>query len=111
AHESSFPRDTLVYSYQSICYPAYGWRWVVAPWIYGWGPRPYWGAWGPRYYGWYAHPWFRVGGYWGWGGYHGWGQYHGWIGPRSWSARGWAKAQAYYHSGSGSMRLSMPAPA
>ena len=43
-----------------VYYPAFGWRWVVAPWVFGWGPRPYWGVWGPRYYHWYARPWFRV---------------------------------------------------
>ena len=62
-------------------YPVYGWRWVVAPWVYGYGPAPYWGVWGPRYFAWYAHPWFRVGGYWGWGGYRGWGHYGGWSAP------------------------------
>jgi hypothetical protein len=33
-----------------VYYPALGWRWVVAPWVFRWGPRPYW----------HAHPWFRV---------------------------------------------------
>jgi len=93
------PADTQIYPYQYIYYPVYGWRWMVAPWVYGWGPQPYWGAWGCRYFGWYSRPWFRVGGYWGWGGYHGWGNYHGWVGPRSWGGRGWASAPAYYRAG------------
>jgi len=92
------PADTQAYPYAYVYYPAYGWRWVVAPWIYGWGPRPYWGTWGPRYFAWYSRPWFRVGGYWGWGGYRGWGHYHGWLGPRSWGSRGWHDAPAYYRN-------------
>jgi len=93
--------DPQVYPYEYVYYPVYGWRWVVAPWVYGYGPLPYWGAWGPRYFVWYAHPWFRVGGYWGWGGYRGWGRYHGWIGPHAWGARGWVRAPAYYRTGVG----------
>jgi hypothetical protein len=95
------PADPQVFPDQYVYYPAYGWRWVVAPWVYGYGPSPYWGALGPRHYAWYAHPWFRVGGHWGWGGYRGWGHYRGWVGPRSWGARGWAGAPAYYRSGVG----------
>jgi hypothetical protein len=95
------PNDLQVFPDQYVYYPVYGWRWVVAPWVYGYGPSPYWGAPGPRYFVWYAHPWFRVGGYWGWGGYRGWGHYRGWVGPRSWGARGWARAPAYYRSGVG----------
>ncbi|HTP28502.1 MAG TPA: hypothetical protein VMK12_22950 [Anaeromyxobacteraceae bacterium] len=91
----NIPDDPQVYPDQYVYYPAYGWRWVVAPWVYGYGPAPYWGAFGPRYYAWYAHPWFRVGGYWGWGGYR------GWVGPRAWGARGWRGAPAYYRTGVG----------
>jgi hypothetical protein len=93
--------DLQVYPDQYVYYPAYGWRWVVAPWVFGYGPAPYWGAWGPRYFAWYAHPWFRVGGYWGWGGYRGWGHYRGWIGPRAWGAHGWRGAPTYYRTGVG----------
>jgi hypothetical protein len=95
------PADTQVFPDQYVYYPAYGWRWVVAPWVYGYGPSPYWGTLGTRSFVWYSRPWFRVGGYWGWGGYRGWGNYHGWIGPRTWGARGWAGAPAYYRSGLG----------
>ena len=95
------PGDAQVFPDQYVYYPAYGWRWVVAPWVYGYGPAPYWGVLGPSYFVWYAHPWFRVGGYWGWGGYRGWGHYRGWVGPRAWGARGWAAAPAYYRSGVG----------
>jgi hypothetical protein len=62
--------DPYMYCY----YPGYGWDWLSAPWIFGWGPRPYWGAFGLGYFAWYSHPWFgyRFGA--GWGGYRGtWG--------------------------------------
>lgn len=95
------PGDPQVFPDEYVYYPAYGWRWVVAPWVYGYGPAPYWGALGPRAFVWYARPWFRVGGYWGWGGYRGWGRYRGWVGPRAWGARGWAGAPAYYRTGVG----------
>jgi hypothetical protein len=103
------PGDPQVYPYQYVYYPAYGWRWIVAPWVYGYGPSPVWGPMGPRHFVWYSRPWFRVGGYWGWGGYRGWGHYRGWIGPRAWGARGWHGAPAYYHSGVGGPHH--PAPA
>jgi len=95
------PPDPQAFPEAYVYYPVYGWRWVVAPWVYGYGPAPYWGGPGIRLFAWYAHPWFRVGGYWGWGGYRGWGQYRGWIGPRAWGARGWAGAPAYYRTGIG----------
>ena len=95
------PSDPQVFPDQYVYYPVYGWRWVVAPWVYGYGPSPYWGGPGLRFFVWYSHPWFRVGGYWGWGGYRGWGAYRGWVGPRSWGAHGWARAPAYYRSGVG----------
>ncbi len=78
------PQDPQVYPSQYVYSADYGWRWVVAPWVYGWGPSPQWGAWGPRAFAWYSRPWFRVGGYWGWGGFRGWGSYRGWVGPRQW---------------------------
>jgi len=102
------PPDTQTFPEAYVYYPVYGWRWVVAPWVYGYGPVPYWGAPGIRPFAWYAHPWFRVGGYWGWGGYRGWGAYRGWVGPRAWGAHGWAGAPAYYRTGVGERR---PAPA
>jgi hypothetical protein len=95
------PPDPQLFPDMYVYYPAYGWRWVVAPWVYGYGPQPYWGRGGVRFYVWYAHPWFRVGGYWGWGAYRGWGPYRGWVGPRVWGPRGWAGAPPYYRSGVG----------
>jgi len=74
------------YPYSYIYYPTVGWCWLYSPWIYGWGPGPYWGPYGRVHFAWYARPWFsrpiyrggywggyRGGGYWG-GGYRG---YHG----------------------------------
>ena len=37
----------------------FGWRWVLAPWVFGLGPWPYF-VHGPRLFAWYKHPWFRV---------------------------------------------------
>jgi hypothetical protein len=95
------PADPQVFPDQYVYYPAYGWRWVISPWVYGYGPQPYWGVRGVRVFAWYAHPWFRVGGYWGWGGYRGWGHYRGWVGPRVWGPHGWRGAPAYYRTGHG----------
>ena len=36
-----------------------GWGWLLSPWVFSMGPRPYWGVYGPRYYAWHARPWFR----------------------------------------------------
>ncbi len=47
-------------AYEYAYYPAFGWRWVVAPWILRFGVVPYWGALGPARFAWYAHPWFRI---------------------------------------------------
>jgi hypothetical protein len=93
--------DPQVYPEQFVYYPVYGWRWVISPWVYGYGPQPRWGPGGVTLFVWYARPWFRVGGYWGWGAWHGWGPYRGWIGPRRWGAGGWAGAPVYYRTGVG----------
>src|SRR5262249_37513299 len=37
-----------------VYFPSYGWRWVVAPWVWGIGPRPYFGVYGWARYGWYG---------------------------------------------------------
>jgi hypothetical protein len=63
-----------------VYYPDAGWCWVVAPWLWGWGPMPYFGLWGPRYYGWFGvglGHWYGYGGhyhYYGWGSRAYWGQ-------------------------------------
>ena len=53
-----FGHSSVAYAY--AYYPAFGWRWVVAPWILRFGTVPYWGVLGPARFGWYAHPWFRT---------------------------------------------------
>jgi hypothetical protein len=53
--------DDAALAYQYAYYPSYGWRWLVAPWILGYGVAPYWGTLGPARFAWYGHPWFRVG--------------------------------------------------
>jgi len=44
--------DASPYSY--VYYPSYGWMWLAAPWIWGWGAYPYFGPRGPGGFGWYA---------------------------------------------------------
>lgn len=34
-----------------------GWRWVVAPWLWGWGPLPYFGIHGGSHFAWDGHGW------------------------------------------------------
>ena len=53
------PESNLAYSY--VYYPSFGWRWVVAPWVLGFGVAPRWGVYGPARFAWHVRPWFRVG--------------------------------------------------
>jgi hypothetical protein len=52
--------EPLMYVY----YPAFGWRWVVAPWVWGIGPWPYFGVRGPRLFAWYRLGWWRTPAHW-----------------------------------------------
>jgi len=52
------------YPYSYVYYPSYGWTWLAAPWVWGWGPYPYFGIRGPMGFGWYAGL-YRAG--YGWG--------------------------------------------
>jgi hypothetical protein len=54
AYTQVVPDAALAYQY--VYYPAFGWRWVVAPWVLGFGAAPYWGRLGPGHFHWYAHP-------------------------------------------------------
>ena len=75
--------------------PAVGWCWVDAPWVWGWGPVPFFGVLGTLRFGWwgngYGH-WYGFRGryrYWGrpgWGHPYrgGWGAGRGWGGGRGW---------------------------
>jgi|GEM_PF-3644268 len=62
-YEQSYKQvdDAAALAYEYAYYPAFGWRWVVAPWVLGFGITPYWGTFGPVHFAWYAHPWFRAG--------------------------------------------------
>lgn len=63
--------------------PVVGWHWVAAPWVFGWGPAPYWGVYGPARFVWYSRPWFVVHpapyyhGHYDYGHYGHYGHYHG----------------------------------
>lgn len=50
------PEDGKGEPYVYVYYPAVGWTWVVAPWIWGWGPLPHCvlGCW---HFRWYGHGW------------------------------------------------------
>lgn len=48
--------EPLAYVY----YPAFGWRWVAAPWVWGVGPWPSFGARGPRPFSWYGRGYWRT---------------------------------------------------
>jgi hypothetical protein len=56
------------YPYSYVYYPSYGWMWLAAPWVWGWGPYPYFGPRGAFGFGWYVGL-YRAG--YGWGGYRG----------------------------------------
>lgn len=38
-----------------VYYPAGGWCWLAAPWVWGWGPWPFFGVLGPVRFGWWGH--------------------------------------------------------
>jgi hypothetical protein len=43
-----------------VYYPAYScWAWLAAPWVWGYGPWPYFGVYGPARFAWYGHGWWR----------------------------------------------------
>jgi hypothetical protein len=56
AYTSVSPGAGVAYEY--VYYPTFGWRWVSSPWVFGFGPSPYWGPRGRLGFAWYAHPWF-----------------------------------------------------
>jgi len=92
--------DPYMYVYD----PVYSWRWVAAPWVFGWGPSPYWGSWGVSRYTWYSRPWFSSPAsraYGGYGAYH--SGYRGYAAPSYGGYRGGYSGHAYggvgYHGG------------
>ncbi len=67
-----------------VYYPAFGWRWVVAPWVWGLGPQPYFGVHGVVRFTWWGRGFGRWYGfaprYVGWGGRGYWGGGR-WVAP------------------------------
>ena len=51
------PTDGNGEPYMYVFYPTVGWTWVVAPWLWGWGPVPHFGVYGGWRFGWYGHGW------------------------------------------------------
>jgi len=51
--------------YAYVYYPAYScWTWVAAPWVWGWGPWPFFGVAGAVRFGWWGHGWWRYPSHW-----------------------------------------------
>jgi len=73
--------------------PAYGWTWIDAPWVWGWGPQIRFSLGGPIRFGWYHHgfarPYYR--GVYRGGHYYG-GHYYG---------RGFSGGRSFGHGWSG----------
>ena len=65
-YEGAGDNEAQPYSY--AYYPAYGWTWLAAPWVWGWGAYPYFSVGGPWHFAWYRGLYHA--GY-GWGGYRG----------------------------------------
>jgi hypothetical protein len=66
-----------------VFYPAVGWSWVVAPWVWGWGAMPWFG-----FAGWGGYPWWGS----GFGRWYGFARpyaYAGWNGGRYWHGGQW----------------------
>jgi hypothetical protein len=66
-----------------VYYPDFGWCWLVAPWLWGLGPAPFFGVLGPGWYGWYGHGLGR------WYGYQGRYRYWGSGGRAYWNGGRW----------------------
>ena len=49
------PESETADPYMYVYYPAVGWTWVDAPWLWGWGPWPYFGVHGPWRFAWFGH--------------------------------------------------------
>lgn len=78
--------------------PEVGWCWVVAPWLWGWGPMPYFGVMGYRHYAWFG---IGLGRWHGFGGHYG---YRSWVGPRYWHGGRWTSRGGFRGFGPGVRR-------
>ncbi|MBI5610258.1 MAG: hypothetical protein HY902_15380 [Deltaproteobacteria bacterium] len=58
AYTYVMPDAALAYMY--VFYPLFGWRWVVAPWVLGFGRAPHWGVHGPGRFWHHGQPWVRA---------------------------------------------------
>jgi len=71
-----------------VYYPAISdWAWVGAPWLWGWGPEPYFGIYGTGYYGWYGYGLGR------WCGYGAAYYNYGWSSCGYWGSNHWNGVQ------------------
>jgi hypothetical protein len=71
-----------------LYYPSVGWCWVVAPWVWGFGPMPFFGSLGTWHFGWYGH------GFGHWYGFR--GGYAGWRGRGYWQGGRWNGTRATF---------------
>ncbi len=71
-----------------VYYPAVGWSWVIAPWLWGWGPMPYFGVFGPSRFVWWGSGFGR------WYGFR--GGYAGWYGRGYWRGGRWQGHRGAY---------------
>jgi len=84
--------------YMYVYGPTLGWSWVAAPWLWGWGPSPYFGVIGPRYYGWFG---IGLGRWYGFGPIR---SHRGWAAPRVWHGGHWAGRGGFRGGGRGGVR-------
>jgi hypothetical protein len=71
-----------------VYYPSFGWCWVVAPWVWGLGPRPFFGVYGFARFGWYGR---------GFGHWYGYApRYAGWGGRGYWGGGRWVAPHVAY---------------
>jgi len=71
-----------------VYYPAVGWCWVVAPWLWGFGPQPFFGVVGPWRFAWWGH------GFGHWYGFR--GTWAGWRGHGFWHGGRWNDARGAF---------------
>jgi uncharacterized membrane protein YgcG len=53
------PPDGTGEPLEYVYYGPAGWTWIAAPWVWGYGPRPYWGRARPERFAWYRHGYWR----------------------------------------------------
>jgi hypothetical protein len=71
-----------------VYYPAFGWRWVVAPWVWGLGSQPYFGVHGVVRFVWWGR---------GFGRWYGFApRYVGWNGRGYWAGARWVTPHGAY---------------